>query len=79
LYSPRIFEGEAMSNRSSIIPVGRFKDVGSFRTRLAELGCKIELDEQILDGGSSPLAEPIVVQDSARWLRIGNRFCIQPM
>ncbi|MBL9125025.1 MAG: NADH:flavin oxidoreductase, partial [Planctomycetaceae bacterium] len=56
--------------------VAQFKDVASFRRRLAELQLEIPVDDRTLaatDG--SPLAAPI----SLATLTIGNRWCIHPM
>lgn len=56
--------------------IAQFKDVGSFRARLAELGCELPVDDSILTAAEgSPLAEPFRFGG----VQVGNRWCIHPM
>jgi hypothetical protein len=55
--------------------VASFKTVEQFRERLGELKIELPVDEQILDGRSSPLGQPMRVGN----FMVGNRFCIHPM
>lgn len=58
------------------VKIAQLKSPAALRSRLAELGIELPVDERILTAAdSSPLAEP--------WqfgkLRCGNRWCIHPM
>lgn len=56
--------------------IGQFKTVDDFRARLAELDLALPVDDEPLSARQgSPLADPIEL----RKLRIGNRWCVQPM
>ena len=55
--------------------VASLKTVEQFRKRLRELKIELPVDEQILDGRSSPLGQPTRVGPFV----VGNRFCIHPM
>jgi 2,4-dienoyl-CoA reductase-like NADH-dependent reductase (Old Yellow Enzyme family) len=56
--------------------IGQLKSVDQLRTRLAELGVSLPIDETILTAAEgSPLAEPIEIAG----FRVGNRWCIHPM
>ena len=57
--------------------IGHFKDVASFRARLAELELDLPLDDAVLSAADgSPLAQPLDVGDG---FVVGNRWCIHPM
>jgi len=56
--------------------IGHFRDVASFRARLAELNLDLPCDDQILSASQqSPLSQPLDVGG----FTIGNRWCIHPM
>jgi 2,4-dienoyl-CoA reductase-like NADH-dependent reductase (Old Yellow Enzyme family) len=56
--------------------IAQLKSVAALRARLAELGCELPLDDDILTAAAgSPLAEPMDVGG----FRVGNRWCIHPM
>lgn len=56
--------------------IAQLKSVESFRTRLAELGLDLPVDDDIESAASgSPLAQPARIGP----FPIGNRWCIQPM
>ena len=56
--------------------IAQLKEVAAVRTRLAELGLELPIDDRILTAAEgSPLAEPLEVGG----FRIGNRWCIHPM
>ena len=56
--------------------IAQFKDVASFRQRLAELGLELPLDDRVLSAAEgSPLAAPMEIGG----LTVGNRWCIHPM
>jgi NADPH2 dehydrogenase len=65
-----------MSEAPSYTKVAQLRTVAELRERLAELGCELPIDDEILtaDAGS-PLAEPINVSG----FQVGNRWCIHPM
>jgi NADPH2 dehydrogenase len=65
-----------MSEATSYTKVAQLRTVAELRQRLAELGCELPIDDEILtaDAGS-PLAEPISVGS----FQVGNRWCIHPM
>jgi NADPH2 dehydrogenase len=52
------------------------KTPAEFRTYAAALGITLPLDDDVLSGPDSPLAQPYRLQDG---FVIGNRFCTQPM
>lgn len=52
------------------------RSVEDFRTRIAELGQELPIDERVLSAGEdSPLAAPLEIAG----FRVGNRWCIHPM
>jgi 2,4-dienoyl-CoA reductase-like NADH-dependent reductase (Old Yellow Enzyme family) len=55
--------------------VPALENAGAFRDYLASLGLELPCDDGILAAPESPLAAPL----QAGRLRIGNRWCIQPM
>jgi 2,4-dienoyl-CoA reductase-like NADH-dependent reductase (Old Yellow Enzyme family) len=56
--------------------VAQFKSAAAFRSRLAELGLELPVDDEILSAeAGSPLASPLVVGG----FKVGNRWCIHPM
>jgi 2,4-dienoyl-CoA reductase-like NADH-dependent reductase (Old Yellow Enzyme family) len=56
--------------------VAQLRTVDALRTRLAELGCELPLDDAVLTAAAgSPLAAPLEVGG----VRVGNRWCIHPM
>jgi NADPH2 dehydrogenase len=65
-----------MSEATSYTKVAQLRTVAELRQRLAELGCELPIDDEILttDAGS-PLSEPIDIGG----FRVGNRWCIHPM
>jgi NADPH2 dehydrogenase len=50
-------------------------DAAAFREYVTQLGIDLPCDDRILAAPGSPLAQPLVLDG----VRIGNRFCIQPM
>jgi NADPH2 dehydrogenase len=56
-------------------PIGGHKSVAEFKAHVASLALSIPCDEELIVGPSSPLAQPIKLDDR----QIGNRFCIHPM
>jgi len=63
------------SSNSSLVHLGGFRDVGSFRSHLAKLQINIPCDDDLSSGDSSPLAQSI----HRSGIHLGNRFAIQPM
>ena len=58
------------------VKIAQLKSAAALRTRLAELGIELPVDDQILTAAdSSPLAQPWQLGN----LRCGNRWCIHPM
>ena len=56
--------------------IAQLKDVAAFRSRLAELGLDIPVDDKTLTAAEgSPLAAPITIGG----FTVGNRWCIHPM
>ena len=55
--------------------IASLKTYQQFVGRLNELGLSIPVNEVVLHGDQSPLAEPIKLENKS----IGNRFCILPM
>jgi 2,4-dienoyl-CoA reductase-like NADH-dependent reductase (Old Yellow Enzyme family) len=56
--------------------VAQLKDPAALRTRLAELGLELPVDDKVLTAAEgSPLAEPLMIGN----FRVGNRWCIHPM
>jgi len=56
--------------------INRLKDVAGLKARLAELGCELPVDEQLLTAAqNSPLAAPLRIGGFS----VGNRWCIHPM
>ena len=56
--------------------IATLKTAAEFRAYAAALGVELELDDGLLSGASSPLAQPYCLPDG---FVIGNRFCVQPM
>jgi 2,4-dienoyl-CoA reductase-like NADH-dependent reductase (Old Yellow Enzyme family) len=56
--------------------VAQLRDVAALRSRLAELGCELPVDDQILTAeAGSPLAQSLSIAGRT----LGNRWCIHPM
>jgi len=56
--------------------VAQLKNVDALRQRLAALGCKLPIDDEILTAeAGSPLAQPCEIGP----FKVGNRWCIHPM
>lgn len=55
--------------------IATLRTTEQFRSRLAELELALPVDDQLISGDRSPLAQPLV----SRAGLIGNRFCILPM
>ena len=56
--------------------IAGLKEVSALRSRLAELGVELPLDDEILTAATgSPLSQSIEVGD----FKVGNRWCIHPM
>ncbi len=51
------------------------KQATDFRAHVSTLGLELPLDDELLTGGTSPLAQPFVVDGET----VGNRFAILPM
>lgn len=56
--------------------VARLRDAETFREHIKKLGIRLPLDETLIAGDESPLAQPYLLPDGRR---IGNRFCTLPM
>ena len=61
--------------QSSYLHLGGFRDVGSFRTYLAEQRIEIPCDDKLLTAEASPLTQAISVGRN----KVGNRIVAQPM
>jgi 2,4-dienoyl-CoA reductase-like NADH-dependent reductase (Old Yellow Enzyme family) len=57
--------------------VSALRDAEGLRARLAELGCTLPCDDEILPATRSPLAAPLRIPGAD--VRLANRFAIQPM
>jgi 2,4-dienoyl-CoA reductase-like NADH-dependent reductase (Old Yellow Enzyme family) len=55
--------------------IGGHKSLAEFKAHVSSLGLSIPCDDELLVGPTSPLAQPIELDNR----RIGNRFCIHPM
>lgn len=55
--------------------IGGIRTVAEFKEHLESLGLSIPCDEELQSGPTSPLAQPIRLNEK----QIGNRFCIHPM
>ncbi len=55
--------------------VAQLKNVEQLRARLRQLAVEVPVDDQLLAGSDSPLAQPIKIGD----FTVGNRWCIHPM
>ncbi len=55
--------------------IGGIRTVVDFKEHLESLGLSIPCDEELKTGPTSPLAQPIRLNEK----QIGNRFCIHPM
>ncbi len=63
-----------------IVQVRRLADVDAVRTRLAELGVGLAVDDEVDHGPDAPLARPLEVGlADGRTRTIGNRFAVLPM
>lgn len=56
--------------------VARLRDAKAFRQHIQDLGVKLPIDEVLISGEESPLAQSYVLPDGRV---IGNRFCTLPM
>jgi NADPH2 dehydrogenase len=69
----------------SLMAVKSFPRVASFRTSrsiadyLSELGWFLPCDEEIQKAPESPLAQPLEIRWLDGFVKIGNRFAVQPM
>ena len=60
--------------------VSALRDPARLRERLAELGCDLPCDDEILPPSESPLAEPLALRHATGSTHVvANRFVIQPM
>jgi 2,4-dienoyl-CoA reductase-like NADH-dependent reductase (Old Yellow Enzyme family) len=57
------------------VRIASLRTPAAFRRHLASSGIELPFDEELLSGGSSPLARPL----EADGLRPGNRLCVLPM
>src|SRR5436190_13868926 len=65
-----------MSDESAYPKIAQLKSVAALRTRLAELGIALPIDDQIQSASEgSPLVQPMNVAG----FDVGNRWCIHPM
>ncbi len=65
-----------MAEAPSYPRIAQLKNVSAFRTRLAELGLSLPVDDGILAAcEGSPLAQPMTIAG----MEVGNRWCIHPM
>jgi 2,4-dienoyl-CoA reductase-like NADH-dependent reductase (Old Yellow Enzyme family) len=55
--------------------VAQLRTADNFRDYTAEIGADLPFDEAVLNGSTSPLAQPYVYRGKV----IGNRFCVLPM
>lgn len=58
-----------------LVKIPTLRTPAQFRERMAELGIRLDLDDEIVTGEESPLAQPLNWQGRT----IGNRWCTQPM
>jgi len=63
-------------NTLSYLNIPRLKTLTDFQAYLDKMQINLPLDEQILTGDDSPLAQPYQLKNGRT---IGNRFCINPM
>ena len=61
---------------SPYLYIARIKALSDFQEYLDTLGVDLPIDEELIAGSSSPLAQPFKFSDGRV---IGNRFCIHPM
>lgn len=67
---------EPMSDDANFPKIAQLKSVAALRTRLAELGLGLPVDDEVLSAAEgSPLAQPARVGGH----EVGNRWCIHPM
>jgi hypothetical protein len=60
--------------------VSALRDPAGLRARLAELGCGLPCDEELLPPSQSPLGQPLALRRSTGGAHVvANRFVIQPM
>ncbi len=57
--------------------VPTMKTVEAFRRHTDALGIDLPCEDEILSGGTSPLAQPVAITINGK--RIGNRYAVQPM
>src|SRR5512133_3513562 len=62
---------------AKLVRVPSLKTVEEFRKHVAGLGIELPCDDQIIAGGSSPLAQPAGVSLNGK--KAGNRCAVQPM
>ena len=62
-------------SQPSYTHLGGLRDVESFRRYLSEHQINIPCDNQLISGGTSPLAQPIDMGG----IKVGNRIAVQPM
>src|SRR5690606_36322872 len=67
-----------MSDSFKLTRIPSLKTVDAFRRHLASLGVESPCDDQVVQGPSSPLAQP-VANVVINGKQIGNRIAIQPM
>jgi NADPH2 dehydrogenase len=65
-----------MMNTTTYHPITHYKTATDFLTFTRELGIDLPFDSEIKAAPESPLAQPYFLSDG---MKIGNRFCIQPM
>jgi 2,4-dienoyl-CoA reductase-like NADH-dependent reductase (Old Yellow Enzyme family) len=67
-----------MPAKDQLTRVASFKTVGAFRAYLQSLGLRLDCDDAVVRGDSSPLTRPLdTVEVNGK--KIGNRYAIQPM
>ncbi len=66
-------------SRSGYPKIATVRSVEAFRALLDEVVGGAPVDDEVIAGDASPLAERIVVSDPSRRLDIGNRWAIHPM
>src|SRR5690349_25164271 len=67
-----------MSGPIQLVRLSTIKTVEAFQAHVRSLGLELPCDDSILQGISSPLAQPIeAIRINGK--RIGNRYAVQPM
>ncbi|HKS94666.1 MAG TPA: NADH:flavin oxidoreductase, partial [Terriglobia bacterium] len=64
-----------MSTAGRYARLASLKSAASFRRYLADLGVRLDFDEDVETGAHAPLARPLTYEGRA----ISNRFCVLPM